>query len=244
MNDGFENEKELELYISNNTYGEYNENIKNFLSSIFKEDFNPNLPFYAEKVSGQVKPDIYISHNNIKKYISIKKGSGNSVHQEKIEVFFPFFSNLLDENYENSLKKFHYGDDTIDDTGIHRFNANECKVRYKTDIDFLNKKLNKWCILKIFLDKFLFLGNIGNISVDFIYYGTVDKGLWASKNEVIHYIKNKIFLVNGIHFGPLTYQVWGRNENWTAVHPDRRYVMQVKWGSLEKDLKNIREGDL
>ena len=68
MNDGFENEKELELYISNNTYGEYNENIKNFLSFIFKEDFNPNLPFYAEKVSGQVKPDIYISHNNIKKY--------------------------------------------------------------------------------------------------------------------------------------------------------------------------------
>lgn len=240
MNDGLKNEKELEYYISNNTYDEYNRNIKDFLFFIFKKNLNPNLPFYAEKVSGQVKPDIYICHNNIKKYISIKKGSGNSVHQEKIEVFFPFFSNLLDKNYENSLKKFHYGDDTLDDTGAVRFNAIECKKRYETDIDFLNKKLNEWYILKNFLDRFLFLGNIGNISIDFIYYGTVYKGLWASKNEIIDYVKNEIFSVNGIHFGPLTYQVWGRNENRTAAHPNRRYIMQIKWGSLEKDLTNIK----
>lgn len=240
MNDGFKNEKELELYISNNTYDEYNENIKNFLSFIFGKDLNPSLPFYAKKISGQVKPDIYICHNNVKKYISIKKGSGNSVHQEKIEVFFPFFSNLLGEDYINSLKKFHYGDDTIDDTGTQRFNANECKARYKTDIDFLNKKLNEWDILKNFLDRFLFLGNIQEISIDFIYYGTTNKGLWASKNEIIHYVKSEIFSVNGIHFGPLTYQVWGRNENRTAAHPDRRYTMQIKWGSLEKDLTKIK----
>ena len=98
MNDGLKNEKELELYISNNTYDKYNENIKNFLSFIFGKDLDSNLPFYAKKISDQVKPDIYICHNNIKKYISIKKGSGNSVHQEKFEVFFPFFSNLLGED--------------------------------------------------------------------------------------------------------------------------------------------------
>ncbi len=244
MNDGFKNEKELENYISNNLYNQYNKNIKDFLSFIFKENLNPNLPFYAKKISGQVKPDIYICHNNIKKYVSIKKGSGNSVHQEKIEIFFPFFCSLLNKKYEEALKKFHYGDDTINDSGSIRFSATECKKRYKTDIDFLNKKLNEWCILKFFLDRFLFLGNIGNISVDFIYYGTIEKGCWASKEEIICYIKNEFFSINGIHFGPLTYQVWGRNENKTAKHPDRRYIMQIKWGSLEKDLIKIRKQEV
>lgn len=39
----------------------------------------------------------------------------------------------------------------------------------------------------------------------------------------------------------MTYQVWGRNEKGIAVHPDRRYIMQVKWGSLLRDLTTIRE---
>ena len=55
------------------------------------------------------------------------------------------------------------------------------------------------------------------------------------------YIKTNVFDVGAVHFGPLTYQVWGRNQDFNAAHPERRYVMQIKWSSIEDDLKKIRE---
>lgn len=243
MNDGFINEKELIDYINSNTFNSYSDNIKNFLKFIFGNNFNNCLPFHSEKINGQVKPDILVSHNNIAKYISIKKGSGNSVHQENISEFFPFISSILDEKSLEYLKLFHYGDGTTNDTGTTRYNANECKRTYSKEIEYLNNKLNQWENLSIFLDRFLFLGNVGDIYVDAIYHGSIHQGIWASKEEITRYINNSTFNNNTVHFGPLSYQVWGRNENRTAVHPNRRYVMQVKWSSLYNDLKNIRGED-
>lgn len=241
MNDGFINEKQLSEYISNKVFSEYNPNIQKFLQFTFGNKFNVNLPFITRKMGGPVKPDLCIIHNGIEKYISIKKGSGNSVHQESIDVFFPYFQNMLGTELLNNLKLFHYGDDTTDDTGINRYNASECKSRYKEQVCNLNTNINIWSNLSHFLDRFLFVGNIGSLAVDVIYHGTIDSGLWASRSEIYDYIENNKFSSNAIHFGPLTYQVWGRNEKRIAKHPDRRYVMQVKWGSITKDLEKIRE---
>lgn len=241
MNDGFINEAELRNYINSNNYNTYNNNIQNFLHFVFADNFCISKPFVAEKIAGQLKPDLSITHNGQTKYISIKKGSGNSVHQEKINVFFPYIENLIGSNALNNLKMFHYGDDTTTDTGKIRYNATQCKMRYSNQIDSLNTLLNNWSVLEHFLDRFLFIGNVSSIAVDVIYHGTIDTGLWASKDEIKNYIKSNNFSINAIHFGPLTYQVWGRDEKRTAVHPDRRYVMQVKWGNITKDLENIRK---
>ena len=159
---------------------------------------------------------------------------------EKIDVFFPFVENLFDTENLNYLKKFHYGDGTINDSGSIRYGANEWKKIYSTEISKLNRIFNEWDKLKIFLDRFLFVGNVSSATVDIVYHGTIDEGLWATRDEILNYIKNSHFPLNALHFGPLTYQVWGRNEKRTAVHPDRRYIMQVKWGSITKDLKEIR----
>lgn len=240
MNDGFINEEILREYINNNNYSGYNENIKAFLRFVFGLNFDSRLNFKAEKKAGQLKPDLSIVHNGIEKYISIKKGSGNSVHQEKIDVFFPVINDILGQSSLNNLKMFHYGDDTINDTGNIRYNASECKVRYSKQVAELNKELNKWNNLSKFIDRFLFVGNVGDIAVDVVYHGNIESGLWASRNEIIEYVKNNVFIINAVHFGPLTYQVWGRDEKRMAVHPERRYVMQIKWGSLTKDLQEIR----
>lgn len=240
MNDGFLNEKELINYIDKKYFNNYSNNIKNFLIFLFDGKINKNEIFESKKVNGQVKPDILISHNNITKYVSVKKGSGNSVHQESINDFFPYISKVLDSQSLEYLKLFHYGDGTTDDSGEIRYNANECKKRYSREISYLNSKLNSWENLKKFINRFLFLGNVGYISVDAIYHGSIYDGNWASREEILLYIKKTSFNTNTVHFGPLSYQVWGRNENRTAIHPDRRYVMQVKWSSLLNDLRNIR----
>ncbi|MBQ2645691.1 hypothetical protein IJG14_08995 [bacterium] len=241
MNDGFVNENILAKYINNHKFNEYNTNIKSFLKFLFDSNLKPALPFKAEQKAGQIKPDIVIKHNGIQKFISIKKGSGNSVHQEKIEVFFPYVESIIGRRELNNLKIFHYGDDSINDTGAIRYNAVECKTRYQKEIRELNNSFNTWAHLTKFLDRFLFIGNISSIAVDAVYHGTISAGLWASREEIIDYIRENNFDVNAVHFGPLSYQVWGRNEKRTAKYPDRRYVMQIKWGNLANDLKNIRE---
>ena len=240
--DGFTNEEELKNYINNNHWNTYNSNIKNLLAFSFGSSIDINSEFRAEKCKGQVKPDLVIENNNIKKYISIKKGSGNSVHQEKISVFFPFIKNLCGDTTLNDLKLFHYGDGTYDDTGEKRYSASECQSIYAEEIKFLNAQFNDWKFLKIFLDRFLFIGNVSStLAVDVIYHGTIEYGIWASRDELYTYFKNNFFNSSSLHFGSLTYQVWGRNNDFKAIHPDRRYVMQVKWGGILNDLNKIKE---
>ena len=241
MNDGFINEKVLREYINSNVFNTYNENIRTFLSFIFGIHLNTTLPFKAEKKAGGLKPDLVIKHNGIEKYVSVKKGGGNSVHQERIDEFFPYINSLLGNKALNNLKTFHYGDDTTDDTGNVRYTAKQCEKRYDREIYELNIELNRWNNLSLFLDRFLFIGNIGTLKVDVVYHGTIYFGLWATREEIINYIQSHNFDSRTIHFGPLTYQVWGRNEKRTAIHPDRRYDMQVKWGSLKKNLEAIRK---
>lgn len=241
-NNGFKNEIDLREYINNHYFSDYNDNIMNFLKFLFNNSLNLEEKFFASKPIGQVKADLEIKHNNITKYVSIKVGSGNSVHQEAIEVFFPFIEDHFGDKILNYLKLFHYGDDTIDDTGKERYSAAECKKRYSNQIENLNNYFNNWLHLNIFLDRFLFRGNTKNGTiVDCIYYGTVEKGLWASRDEIKNYFKNNEFKSNNLHFAALTYQVWGRNNNFKALHPERRYTMQVKWGSIEENLKKITE---
>lgn len=241
MNDGFVNEEELREYINSNSFSAYNNNIKNFLYFVFDGCINEYGKFYATKIGGQVKPDMSITHEGVTKYISIKKGSGNSVHQEKIDVFFPFVENRCGSNVLNCLKLFHYGDGTYDDTGTTRFSGSECQAIYSSEINIINRNFNSWDNLKDFLDRFLFIGNISaTLIVDVIYHGTIEEGIWASREEIYNYFRTNSFSSSTIHFGSLTYQVWGRNNDFVAVHPDRRYVMQVKWGSIYHDLKAIR----
>ena len=45
---------------------------------------------YAKKIGGRAKPDLSIKLDSNIFYISVKKGTGNSVHQEKLETFIPF----------------------------------------------------------------------------------------------------------------------------------------------------------
>lgn len=242
QNNGFKNETDLKEYINNHYLNDYNDNIKKFLNFLFGSSLNPEEKFFASKPSGQVKPDFEIKHNNTVKYVSIKVGSGNSVHQEEIEVFFPFIKSLFGDEILDCLKLFHYGDDTTDDSGTIRYSASQCKKRYPLQIKKLNNNFNNWTYLDTFLDRFLFVGNIPTGSVvDCIYYGTVKEGIWASRHEIKNYFQNNDFSSTNLHFGALTYQVWGRNNNFQAVHPNRRYTMQVKWGSIEDNLKNIME---
>ena len=242
--DGFNNEKMILESLNNKRYKDLNENLKLFCKNIFSYDFQGNEIITAQKPKiKQTKTDVIVSFNGIDKNISIKKGSGNSVHQETLDEFVKYLENKqVPIDIINNLKLFHYGDDTIEGNGNTRYTADECKIKYSKEIAQINNFFNQGTLFEDLLDRFLFIGNIHNASiVDFIYYGSIYEAIWASRQDIIKYFKTNKFNSSTIHIASLTYQVWGRDPNRNAKHPNRRYIMQIKWGNLMNNLKEIQK---
>ncbi len=243
MNNGIKNEIEIVKYLNGKRFKELNDNMKCFISFLFKEIIDDDI-LYATKINGKYKADIIISINDTQKYISIKVGSENSIHIEKLEYFINFLKSLnINDDIINYLKLYHYGDGTVDGTGTTRLNAEETKTCYYNEISKFNKYISYNNILSKILHRFLFDGvNSDLISVDAIYYGNIKYGIWASKNEILKYLlENKSYYMKTIHFSKLTYQNWCRNINRNRKSESHRDYLQIKWFSLASDLQKIRQ---
>lgn len=239
---GFQNETDLISALSNKLYTELNDNLKKFISFLFSQvNNNDKIKCYSGMV-GQ-KPDIIVEINNKRKNVSIKKGSGNSVHQEDIDLFMDFLTTLdISEEAKIELLKYHWADGTTDGSGKIRVSSAKYKTEHQKEIDLINSELNKKEPLTKLITRVLFKGKSDKFDeADVVYYGTINEGHWATKDEIIKYMINNRFDINSIHFGPLTYQIWNRCLNFNPNTENRRDVMQVKWGSLERDLLIIEK---
>lgn len=244
---GFSNESNIVNYLNGKKIKDLNQNMKNFINWLFN-NVNENTSINSGLIQRPIgerknpKPDIWIRINGITKNISIKEGSGNSVHQEPLLEFCEYLKNLdIPTNVINDLKLYHFGDDTLDGSGKIRFSTNEVKEKYKLKITQVNSSLNNDNILENILNRILFDGTLTNpIRVDVCYHGDYNNGIWASRNEILDYLKDNIPRnSSGIMLSKLTYQPWTRDKNRTAIHPERRFTMQVKWGSMYRDLLTI-----
>lgn len=234
---GFDNENKLIEYLDNKRVKDLNENLKEFIFFLF-EDINEESIIRAKSGETGQKPDMIISINEDMKRISIKKGSGNSVHQEKIDVFVKFLLSInVPNEIINKLLKFHWGDGTSNGTGVKRISSSEYKKEFLKEIDIINEEFNKEKNIKKFINRFIMQGKSNEYDmIDAVYYGNTSEGHWASKDEIIGYITDNVFELDTVHFGPLTYQTWNRCLNFNPKTENRRKVMQIKWGSLLHDI--------
>ncbi|TCT15501.1 hypothetical protein EDC18_103206 [Natranaerovirga pectinivora] len=240
--EGFTNEIKIINYINScRSFDLLNQNFKNFLSFLFDANLT-RFSISAYKPKGQVKPDIGITINGITKFVSVKKGSGNSVHQEPLTVFESFLvAASVPPNSITYLKEFHYGDGSTNGNGGPRINATTWQANNPQKVFQMNRDFNNPYLLQALFNKFLFIGNIPDAPiVDVIYHGTINEGLWASRSEVISYLLSVNNTATNVHFSKLTYQVWNRNLNYNPNTSSRRHVMQVKWPSLTNDLLYIQ----
>lgn len=245
--DGFKNEIDISKYLNNKQFKDLNNNMQHFLSFAFnKQISNDEFIFSGKipKVEGKnPKPDIWITIGNQRKNVSIKKGSSNSIHQELLDEFCEFLESINISNTTiNNLKLYHYGDGTLDGSGETRLEAKDAMLKYHNEIISANTELNiKENLIKI-LNRILFTGVFSNpIITDIAYHGTVDYGVYASREEIIAYLIDNadISKMSGIKFSVLTYQPWTRDAKRKAAHPKRRYLMQIKWGSMTNCIKKI-----
>lgn len=242
--DGFQNEIDIEKSLNEKTYDKLNANLRHFLEDIFKGYSLKGKRIHAIRSEQRVKPDFYLHIDGIPKevYVSVKKGSGNSVHQENFSVFLDF---LKKENTPQDvidfLKLYHYSDGTRNNTGKVRLTSKEFTKEHPEVVKRLNEYFSDKALTEKLLYRFVFVGNIENApTTDYLYHGTITSGVWASRDEIFKYLEERCKKESSaFSIGPLTYQTWNKNVNFNPNTENRREVLQLKWGSMEDDLIKI-----
>lgn len=245
QNDGVRNEEEISNYIDENMYSRLSTYWKGFIKEI-DPDISLDGELKSKKIGGQgLKPDIVINTDNTECAVSIKKGSGNSVHQEKTLQFIDYCKLYLgmSEEEEESLLLFLYGDGSIDGSAPKedRLDLEEVKSVFKKEIeivqDFFDRNKEELLL------RFLVYGKDGlrtKRKADYIYHGTIEGGIRCPLNS---YMIGELAKMprgdNALAIGPLGFQVWNRNPSDTQEK--RRHSIQIKWSSCKMDLQNLYE---
>lgn len=250
---GFSNEEALVHSLNNKTVKNLNGNLQHFINAIALDKNikinNDTMIFANLEKNNKYKQDIIIIIEGEHIYISIKIGSGNSVHQEKIEDFITY----LEENFNDATQEikdafrfYIWADGSLDGKNPIKFNS-EGKVigRFGGTI-FSSKFPQKRKVIQDFVDKhsrelmnrFLFVGK-HNSKVDYIYYGTPENGSWISANDVIEYNISNPSYSKTINLGRMGIQAWNAGLTGSASSEKKRGQLQVKYGQIKNDLDNL-----
>lgn len=256
--------------IGNNSHGNKNEidfvesingglcnlnlNLKEFIKYICKKesiDYNSITDISAKYESNsKLKQDCYIFIDNKKYYISLKMGSGNSVHQEKCEDFIDYIKSEFNASDEicDLWRFFLWADGTLDGTGeIVKGEDGNIKNRFTAT---MFKKLfpDKRIKLQKFLaeneskliEHFLFVGR-HNSRVDYIYHGTPLHSSWISKERILEYQIQNSNIRQGsascLSVGKMSVQSWNVSMKGTSEH--KRGQIQVKYGKMNEDFESL-----
>lgn len=245
---GNSNELEISNYLNDKKIKDLNLTMKEFIKYICLTEgieFDDNTIIKADYVkNNKKKQDIYITISDKKIGVSLKMGSGNSCHQEKIEDFISFIKNNCSATNEicDLWRFFIWADGTTDGSGsmekgpdgkiLCRFDAAGFKKKYPDKRKALQQflDLNKASLI----ERALFIGKY-NSDVDFVYHGTYKQGRWISKKEVIDFLVRKKPKSNRacLTIGSLTVQAW--NVSLSGKTEKKRGEIQLKYGTMKDD---------
>jgi hypothetical protein len=234
---GFENEDRIIEALNGKTFESLTSNLQELIKSSFS---NYGGVITAIKQAAQNKSDLKISIGNESHTYSIKKGTGNSIHQEPIEPFLEFLAQNygINEEMKNNLRLFIWGDSTLDGRGnvANRLSAPQFKKQHPQVVESIQNFFNS--IKEPLIRRFLIEGVQSNSSAEFVYYGTTDSGVCCKSEKIVDWIANNRSR-GAISIGKLTFQAWNRNINGGDKSEKKRGVIQLKWGSIKDDIEVI-----
>lgn len=195
---GFKNEHNIVVAINNKKFSSLNLNFKEFIKTICIDNKielkNDTVIRASEVKNSKFKQDIYICIECVEIGVSLKIGTGNSVHQEKCEDFIEYLKSNVEVTDEicNAWRLFIWADGTYDGKGdlkknedgeiISRIPTRKFKTIYSNErlmlINFIKKNESR------LINHFLFEGR-HNSKVDYIYHGTYEKGVWISDRKSV-----------------------------------------------------------
>lgn len=230
-NDGINNETMILLALNNRHYKDLSTKWKRHIKRMFKhiEDGDLVKAYYYEHKDA--KPDLVISVNDKKIFLSIKSGRSSTMHSESINTFFDFLSGL---NVPSDVKEyiylyhygyFYYGDKSkplTRDELIKEFP----EIIYSVNSYFSNNN----DILQEIIYRAIIRGRFKYDLVDYLYYGNVAKGYLLSVTDIIKLILNTPnWMCQSICFNTLVYVSNARN-----IDNERRHSFKINWPILSK----------
>ena len=245
---GFQLEKILVRELNENYIHNLNQNLKNLISKVFNQGIDSSSRIKANTLPPGSKPDIKITINNNSKYLSLKKGSGNSIHQEPLEDFIHHLGNTIHLPYSiaNDLRFFIWGDGSIDGSGVDdnginlhtRLSANQLVKQHFDVINRLRKFFSPSDQLEKLIQRFSLSGTSDLDPANFIVHtnenfvnscSVIDGKKFVQKansNEYNDHLQNyKQALPFGI---ALSLQAWNRNITYKPDKEIRRGHIQLK----------------
>lgn len=261
---GFNNEQLLVNSLNNKKYKDLNTHLKKFVRQIAEEhsiSINENSTIKSNIAKKEIdpttnkkinpKPDFYITLSETKFGISTKMGSGNSVHQEKVESFINWIKNngniiIENDSIYNELRLLIWGDGTLDGSApikrdskgfvIGRYTTKEFKKLYPKEHrniqNFLDKNTTE------IIRRALFLGKTNN-EVHYIYHGTPINGVWISQKEILDFNLSNKLNNSTFNVGRLSFQIYNADKKGTESGSKKRGDVQFKYGQLENDIQKL-----
>jgi hypothetical protein len=200
----------------------------------------------AEKLGGKglkKKADIAIRTEKGQEIrISVKKGSGNSVHQESVSDFIHFLnSEGASQSQLEQLLFFHWGDGTLDGSGSvdSRLNAIEIRKKYPKTIIEIDSIFNS-CKRAIIERVLLGTGDVSARPTHLLYSSHCELSniKIAKMEKVVKFhleIENQTLKVGNLNFQ--AYQRCLQGQEMTSSK--NRNDIQFKWPGLSIDIGQI-----
>ncbi len=243
---GFDNEYRFVQEFNGKIVNELNPLLHNIIDDLFLGLKGTEI-IYCWRNHYKQKSDIFIKINGVMKGISIKMGSRNSMHTERIYGFINFLKeNGISEEIIKEYQRFHYADGTLDGTGIKRMSAEEYKTKWQDSVNRINEVLKKESVILNAINRFVLKGNNSFYEIDGIICGESDDFLWINKKDIYDIIlSKKDNYCSTVHFGPLVCQPKNRCLNYNDKYEKDRHCIQIKWYSLYDDIiENMNNKEL
>ena len=240
---GIINEENFVKSLNGKMFNEVNKNLQLLLYYIFPH-IDKSKKFTCYRTEYLIKPDIVISQESTMKFLSLKYGQSETLHNENILTFIQYLreSGISEETIETYLL-YHYGDGTLDGTGEKRMNSIEVRFTYDERIKKMNAEFNSSKeFIKEFADRVMFQGvNPSASMAEYIYHGDVDYGVICSRNQFRRHIetKNWDYMTTCVHVGPFVLRPHARYANKEIRNEESRKTVEVNYPRLCQDITYI-----
>ena len=241
-NHGLLKEDEMVIHLNNKKVKELTNNCAYLIKELFGA-VDENETITCQKTEGSVKPDLIIECKGQTRFVSMKSGRSEIVHQEIIKNFVLFLRSLgVSKRTQQTILLYHFGDGTMDGSAKERFPYEKLRLLLAQRIKEANDELNKDrdFILKV-VNRCVFDGAIEDAPrADAIYHGDYEFGMLVSKKQVEKHIKRKTWdYLNNLHIGPLHLRPSARYIGREIVSEKRRHRLECFWPHLKDDIDYI-----
>lgn len=225
-------------------YENLSENLKNLVKIVFPH-ICEGEKIYAESCDPYGKPDVKLTFRGESHFISLKTNSSKHVHSEALSLFVDQLNNFgISEETINTIRKYHYGDGTINGNGTTRMTYDELFPTMINEIKKANEELNFYNDRMVnIVEKFVFIGNDENKEqADFIYHGSLNFGVICSRKQVVKHLRKRNYdYMRNPHIGPLQFHPYARYASFKERSPYKREIINFIWINFISDLEYISQ---